>query len=207
MSPEPRDERPPDERASLDERAPLDEGAPRRNPWPSLIMATVAALAAVDIVDDAHVGVEWQHIFIEVALFVAAATGAVVLWWQLVRARTANVALHAHLDQARADLERFRAESQDVMRGLGEVIDRQFERWQLSPAEREVALLLLKGLSHKDVAEVRRTSERTVRQQSLAVYRKGGLAGRAELAAFFLEDLLLPAQAADSAAGSPARLA
>jgi DNA-binding CsgD family transcriptional regulator len=207
MSPEPRDERPPDERASLDERAPLDEGAPRRNPWPSLIMATVAALAAVDIVDDAHVGVEWQHIFIELALLVAAAVGAVVLWWQLVRARTANVALHAHLDQARADLERFRAESQDVMRGLGEVIDRQFERWQLSPAEREVALLLLKGLSHKDVAEVRRTSERTVRQQSLAVYRKAGLAGRAELAAFFLEDLLLPAQAADSAAGSPARLA
>lgn len=54
------------------------------------------------------------------------------------------------------------------------------------------ALLLLKGLSHKVIAEVRATSERTVRQQALAVYRKAGLAGRAELAAFFLEDLLLP---------------
>jgi hypothetical protein len=31
-----------------------------------------------------------------------------------------------------------------------------------------------------------------VRQQTLAVYRKTGLAGRAELSAFFLEDLFLP---------------
>ena len=58
------------------------------------------------------------------------------------------------------------------------------EAWKggrLSPAEREVGLLLLKGLSLKEVAETRQTSERTVRQQALAVYRKAGLAGRAEL--------------------------
>ena len=45
------------------------------------------------------------------------------------------------------------------------------------------------------MAETRQTSERTVRQQALAVYRKAGLAGRAELAAFFLEDILLPREA------------
>jgi len=87
---------------------------------------------------------------------------------------------------------RWRAEAEEALRGLGAAIDRQFERWGLSPAEREVALHLLKGLSLKDAALERKTSERTVRQQALAVYRKAGLAGRAELAAFFLEDLLLP---------------
>jgi DNA-binding NarL/FixJ family response regulator len=61
-----------------------------------------------------------------------------------------------------------------------------------SPAEREVGLLLLKGLSHKEIAGVLDKSERTVRQQSLGIYKKAGLAGRAELSAFFLEDLLLP---------------
>ena len=35
-------------------------------------------------------------------------------------------------------------------------------------------------------------SDRTVRQQAVEVYRKSGLSGRAELSAFFLEDLLLP---------------
>jgi DNA-binding NarL/FixJ family response regulator len=56
----------------------------------------------------------------------------------------------------------------------------------------------LKGLSHKEIAEVRRTSERTVRQQAREVYGKAQLAGRAELSAFFLEDLFLPAEQRDT---------
>ena len=79
-----------------------------------------------------------------------------------------------------------------MLQGLGAAIDRQFDRWALTPAEREVALLQLKGLRHKAIADLRNTSERTVRQQALAVYRKSGLNGRNDLAAFFLEDLLLP---------------
>jgi DNA-binding CsgD family transcriptional regulator len=182
------------------------EDAPgsRRNPIPSLIMAAVAALATADVVDDLHSGGDYLHIGLEVLIIAAAATGAVVLWFQLVRARSTNRVLRADLTRARAEMERFRAESQDLMRGLGEAIDRQFDRWSLSPAEREVALLLLKGLSHKDVAEARSTSERTVRQQALSVYRKAGLAGRAELAAFFLEDLLLPTAGQRPAAGGGA---
>ena len=68
-----------------------------------------------------------------------------------------------------------------------------------SAAERETALLLLKGYGHKEIAELLGKSERTVRQQSIAVYRKSGLAGRAQLSAFFLEDLLLPSSSAPPA--------
>jgi hypothetical protein len=53
-------------------------------------------------------------------------------------------------------------------------------------------MLLLKGLGHREAAAVLERSERTVRQHAVSVYRKSGLAGRAELSAFFLEDLLLP---------------
>jgi DNA-binding CsgD family transcriptional regulator len=80
-----------------------------------------------------------------------------------------------------------------VLRGLSHAIDQQLDAWNLTPAEKEVAFLLLKGLSFKEVAPVRKASERTVRQQALAVYAKSGPAGGAELAAFFLEDLLVPA--------------
>jgi len=34
-----------------------------------------------------------------------------------------------------------------------------FERWQLTAAEREVGLLLLKCFSHREVAEIRQTRE------------------------------------------------
>ena len=71
-------------------------------------------------------------------------------------------------------------------------IERQFERWNLTTAEADIGLLLLKGLSHKEIADLRKTSERTVREQSRALYRKSSLSGRSSLSAFFLEDLLLP---------------
>jgi DNA-binding CsgD family transcriptional regulator len=89
------------------------------------------------------------------------------------------------------------------MCGLGAAIEKQFERWALSKSEAEVGLLLLKGLSHREIGEVRGVSERTVREQARAVYRKAGLSGRSALSAFFLEDLLLPVEdPPEAAAGS-----
>ncbi|NNE06615.1 MAG: hypothetical protein HKN15_12915 [Xanthomonadales bacterium] len=69
-------------------------------------------------------------------------------------------------------------------------IQQEFDRWSLTLAEKEIALLLLKGLRLKDIAESRGTSERTVRQQAQAVYKKAGLDGRFELAAYFIEDVI-----------------
>ncbi len=53
-------------------------------------------------------------------------------------------------------------------------------------------MFLLKGYSHKETASLTGRGERTVRQHAVSVYRKSGLSGRAELAAFFFEDMLLP---------------
>ena len=91
-----------------------------------------------------------------------------------------------------AEGARWRSDMRDLLKGLGDAIDAQFDRWQLTKAEREVALLMLKGLSHKEIAAVRESSERTIRQQARAIYAKANLSGRAALSAFFLEDLLLP---------------
>lgn len=179
---------------------------------PALIMALVALLVSVDIVLDWDNGADLVHVATEVLAMSIATGGAVVLWWRLQSARRHArrlsrdlVVARADADRLRTDLARFRTESQEYARGLGEAIDRQFERWGLTPAEREVALLLVKGLSHKEAADVRATSERTVRQQALAVYRKAGLAGRAELAAFFLEDLLQAPAAAPGRSAAEGR--
>ena len=59
----------------------------------------------------------------------------------------------------------------------------------LTPAEADIAGLLLKGVSLHDIAVLRHTSDATIRQQAQSVYRKSGLAGRRELAAYFLESL------------------
>lgn len=73
-----------------------------------------------------------------------------------------------------------------------DIVQKQFDTWRLSESEQDIVINLLKGLSFKEVAAVRNTHEKTARQQAANVYRKSGLAGRHELAAWFLEDLLDP---------------
>jgi DNA-binding CsgD family transcriptional regulator len=53
----------------------------------------------------------------------------------------------------------------------------------LTPAEREVALAVLAGLSNADIARARGSSARTVANQVASVFRKLGVRSRAELAA------------------------
>ena len=73
---------------------------------------------------------------------------------------------------------------------LNAVIQRQFEQWALSKAERDVAYLALKGLDVAEIAAVRGAASGTVRAQLSGIYAKSGISGRAQFAAFFVEDLL-----------------
>lgn len=54
---------------------------------------------------------------------------------------------------------------------------------QLTTAEQDVALLILRGLSNESIARARGTSVRTVANQVAAIFDKTGVASRTELAA------------------------
>lgn len=123
---------------------------------------------------------------------VLVSVGVMALFRVTARQHDQHLTVLRDLEVARLQGQRWRAESRALLTGLGDAIDAQFSRWNLTDAEREVALLLLKGLSTKEVAAVRATSERTIRAQAAALYGKAGLSGRAALSAFFLEDLLAP---------------
>ena len=150
-----------------------------------MLFAIIALLIGWDVIADYKEGANWAHMAIELIVLLVAASGAVLLWRQLDRARF-------ELADALVEAEQWRRESRELIQGLGAAIEKQFSTWQLTRAEAEIGLFLLKGLSHREIAEVRQTSERTVREQARALYRKSGLSGRSELSAFFLEDLLLP---------------
>ncbi len=75
-------------------------------------------------------------------------------------------------------------------RQLAKIISQQFKQWQLTQSETEVGLLLIKGLSLKEIATLRNTAEKTVRQQASAIYKKSEISGRHAFAAWFIEDIL-----------------
>jgi DNA-binding CsgD family transcriptional regulator len=164
-----------------------------------ILFALIGLLMAIDVTIEYRRGVPLGLESFELVIFASALGGIAFHWRQMTRAQQRSERLDVELAQAQAEARRWSAdarrwnrEAQEVLEGLGVAIDKQFDRWGLTPAEREVALLQLKGLRHKEIAALRKTSERTVRQQALVVYRKSGLNGRNDLAAFFLEDLLLP---------------
>lgn len=131
------------------------------------------------------------HVVLEVGLIAGAATMAALLWRGWLAAERSLGETRAELARHAAERDAWRAASQAAVEGFRQAIDAQFGTWQLTDAEREVAARLLRGESHKVIAHSTGRSERTVRQHAVAVYAKSGLRGRAELAAFFLDDLLV----------------
>lgn len=93
------------------------------------------------------------------------------------------------LARARRESSAWRAGSRELLRDLSSTIDRQFADWGLTEAEADIAALMLKGVSTRDIGHLRRTSAATIRQQAQGIYRKSGLRNRVELSAYFLEDL------------------
>ncbi|MGH7788487.1 MAG: helix-turn-helix transcriptional regulator [Candidatus Binatia bacterium] len=172
------------------------------------ILAVVAGMTLIDVVADSYSGGSVPHISIELLTAGAAVLALGWMWIRFFRLRRGLAAARRSLEGARVEAARWRDRHGEILQGMSRAIDQQLDAWTLTPAEKEVAFLLLKGLSFKEIAPVRGASERTVRQQALAVYAKSGLAGRAELSAFFLEDLLAPAAPASatnpSAPGSQA---
>jgi DNA-binding CsgD family transcriptional regulator len=165
----------------------------RTRVWASLaVVGGVALFLGLEISEEPMTPVEMVIELLKIIPGVLVGVGVILLFKLHFHQRDEQLQLLRDLEVARIEGQRWRSESHTLLAGLGEAIDGQFSRWNLTDAEREVALLLLKGLSLKEIATIRTTAERTIRAQARAVYSKAGLTGRAALSAFFLEDLLAP---------------
>jgi DNA-binding CsgD family transcriptional regulator len=157
----------------------------------------LALFVAEDLAADAEAGIGGLHMILEGISLGIAILGIGVAGRQFWCALRRADKLAGDLQRTRADADRWRSEAEGLLSKLGSALDQQFDSWGLTDAERGIAVLILKGLSYKEIASVRGTAERTVRHQALAIFRKAGLAGRAEMAAHFLESMLRQARRDD----------
>lgn len=172
-----------------------DPDTPNLDALLAVIFLVIVAAGVVDLVLDAPRQLLTLHVAVEVALVTVSLGAAVYLARGWLAART-QLGVSRHREASlRQEQEAWRTATRAMLEGLGAEVDRQFTAWELTDAERDTALMLLKGFSMIRIARLTGRSERTVRQHAVAVYRKSGLAGRAELSGFFLGDLLLPTPA------------
>ncbi len=164
--------------------------------WRNLLLIIVGSvlLIGLEIYEEPDLSIgEILLELIQPMLIVIIAVGMVHLTEQVRESRDQQRLLIRDLETARIEGQQWRESMSDLIKGLSQGIADQFEKWNLTLAEREVGLLILKGMSYKEIAVLREVSEKTVRQQAHTLYKKAKLSGRTALSAFFLEDLLLPA--------------
>ena len=119
----------------------------------------------------------WQiYELIELGAALGLLLGVVLGWLVLRRTMARNDAVE---DQLRLASGAF----MDVM-------DERFTDWQLTPAERDVALFAIKGMSTQEIAALRDVSEGTIKAQTNAIYRKADVSGRTQLLSLFIDDLM-----------------
>ena len=119
---------------------------------------------------------QWRELM-EIMAAVGLVIGAMVAVWLI----------------AQINAQRQRTESQLKLLGgaFYEMLDECFTQWQLTPAEREVALYLIKGYGTQEIAQARGKSDGTVKAQTNAIYRKAQVSSRHALLASLLDELLV----------------
>jgi len=154
------------------------------------ILLLIMVLNFFDVLTDISLGVPTWHIVEETMIVIISGLVAVFLIFDIRK-------LNSHVHHLKEKL----AHSDDKLQGItdemvaarttySQVIHDQFELWMLTKSEQEVAMLLLKGLSFKEISAVRETKEKTVRQQASTIYSKANVEGRHDFAAWFLEDFI-----------------
>lgn len=111
----------------------------------------------------------------EISAFLALLIGTIASTALLYRGKRRERRMQSQLDAAS---HRFQ-----------QVIEEQFLQWGFTAAEVEIGVLMIKGLSIAEIAELRRRSPATIKAQNSSIYQKSGLANRAQLVSYFVEEL------------------
>ncbi|MEF3076823.1 hypothetical protein V2P20_17500 [Methylobacter sp. Wu1] len=136
----------------------------RFSQWAIALSLFVFVLITLDLLGDYRDGVAWIHLLAELLILILSLTGIVYfgrLYYQFAQSKI-NL-LTQDLALANQQAQQWREANRELIAGLAVQIQKQFDSWQLTPAEAEVGLLMLKGLSHGEIAHVRNASERTIR--------------------------------------------
>ena len=155
-----------------------------------IIFLLVAMASGADLLADLSHGASMQHIAKEAFII---ALSVIAIAWMIVELNLRAQQIRSLKQELELASQSDRTANDYVIEGrkqLSQVVAKQFAEWRLTASEAEVGWLLLKGLSLKEIAIVRDTLEKTVRQQASSIYRKSGVPGRHAFSAWFIEDIL-----------------
>lgn len=156
----------------------------------ALIFLFMMVATGVDLVLDFQHGITLVHAMHEAAIVLFSSVALIWLLFDIRRQAVEIEDLRRELSSRQRPKQAPEKYILDARTSLSNVINQQFNDWKLTNSEKEVGRLLLKGLSLKEIAIIRNTLEKTVRQQASSIYKKADLNGRHAFSAWFIEDIL-----------------
>lgn len=159
-----------------------------------LILTLFLALLLIDGLVEFFLGATREEMLVDIVLEMPRVFLLIIIFYLSFREldfeRKLKRRLQSSLKSSKGEVKYWQGKAQDYVRFFGEEIHKEFARWGLSKSEQEVAVLILRGKATKEIASLRFTSDRTIRNQCQSIYEKSGLSGRHELSAFFLDRFL-----------------
>lgn len=158
-----------------------------------ILQALCATFFLVDVIGDFVERADGRlHLDLEVIAVLGLCAGVILMLFELRDLLARMETMDSGIRAARGD-----------MAGL---IAKFFDDWRLTPSEREVAMLVLKGFDNEAIASLRGVAAGTVRAQTARIYAKAGVDGRAQLFGIFMDELLAdPSERATHPAAAEAR--
>lgn len=155
-----------------------------------IFLAIISTLTTIDVVEDLVEGTTFTHVAMDLAIAILAIGAFLYLVMRIVKKRKLILQMESEKKIYEDIAKQHQSNSKLLIHGLEKYIDQEFINWSLSPSEREICLLILKGLSNAEIANIRGSSESTVRHQTSSIYKKSDLKNRQDLMSYFLEELL-----------------
>jgi len=155
-----------------------------------LIFFTLVIASGIDLLSDFSEKTDLGHVIKEAVIVAISLTAIAWLLLDMRRQAAEIMLLREELSVIKTPEQKPNKEVLEAKKTLSHVISQQFDDWNLSNSEKEVGWLLLKGLSLREIAMLRNTLEKTVRQQASSIYKKAGINGRHTFSAWFIEDVL-----------------
>lgn len=160
----------------------------------TLSLSAIGLLIFLDFLNEVYSGMN-QYDLIEAFIIEGGILTTITLTIRYIWNRFQNEthdkdSIHQDLLSIKDEVEKWKEMTQFLSENYRIYVEQQMEKWGFTKTEKEIAHYLLKGLSSKEMATLRNSSDRTIRNHCQVIYQKSNLKGKSEFMAFFLEKIL-----------------
>jgi len=153
------------------------------------IMAPIMALSALFFFQDVANDIR-EHIATDTAYSFGSALHLFFEILATIGLTLALIEILTYIKALQKSDEKHELQLKHLTEDFDALVHKQFNTWDLTAAEKDIALFMLRGLNNVEIAGLRKVAVGTIRVQSHRILQKAGVSSRTELMSIFMEEFM-----------------